>query len=60
MRFDDNSEFRQKDLFDRRDWSQEDEKEVEAAKHSLNYIALDGNIYSLCVIQFFEETIVSI
>ncbi len=43
MRFDDNAEFRQKDLFLLRDWSQEDEKEVEAAKHSLNYIALDGN-----------------
>lgn len=42
MRFDDNAEFRQKDLFALRDWTQEDEKEVEAAKHSLNYIALDG------------------
>lgn len=27
-----------------RDWSQEDPKEVEAAKFDLNYIALDGNI----------------
>ena len=27
-----------------RDWSQEDPKEVEAAKFGLNYIALDGNI----------------
>ncbi|XP_065203881.1 succinate--CoA ligase [ADP-forming] subunit beta, mitochondrial [Planococcus citri] len=44
MRFDDNAEFRQKDLFALRDWTQEDEKEVEAAKHSLNYIALDGDI----------------
>ncbi|KAI5713899.1 hypothetical protein M8J76_007418 [Diaphorina citri] len=44
MRFDDNAEFRQKALFDLRDWSQEDAKEVEAAKHSLNYIALDGSI----------------
>lgn len=43
MKFDDNAEFRQKDVFALRDWSQEDEKEVEAAKHSLNYIALDGN-----------------
>lgn len=42
MRFDDNSDFRQKELFSLRDWTQEDEKEVEAAKHSLNYIALDG------------------
>ncbi|XP_023246294.1 succinate--CoA ligase [ADP-forming] subunit beta, mitochondrial [Copidosoma floridanum] len=43
-RFDDNAEFRQKDLFALRDWTQEDPKEVEAAKFELNYIALDGNI----------------
>ncbi|GAB6019072.1 beta' subunit, variant 2 [Chamberlinius hualienensis] len=44
FRFDDNAEFRQKDLFSRRDWTQEDEKEVEASRHNLNYIALDGDI----------------
>lgn len=44
MRFDDNAAFRQKDLFALRDWTQEDEKEVAAAKFDLNYIALDGNI----------------
>lgn len=44
MRFDDNAEFRQKDLFSRRDFSQEDPKEVAAAKFDLNYIALDGSI----------------
>lgn len=43
FRFDDNAEFRQKELFDLRDWTQEDEKEVEASKFNLNYIALDGN-----------------
>ncbi|KYN13659.1 Succinyl-CoA ligase [ADP-forming] subunit beta, mitochondrial [Trachymyrmex cornetzi] len=43
-RFDDNAEFRQKGLFNLRDWTQEDPKEVEAAKFDLNYIALDGNI----------------
>ncbi|XP_015189040.1 PREDICTED: succinyl-CoA ligase [ADP-forming] subunit beta, mitochondrial-like [Polistes dominula] len=43
-RFDDNAEFRQKPLFGLRDWTQEDTKEVEAAKYDLNYIALDGNI----------------
>ncbi|KAL2745920.1 hypothetical protein V1477_005838 [Vespula maculifrons] len=43
-RFDDNAEFRQKELFGLRDWTQEDSKEVEAAKFDLNYIALDGNI----------------
>ncbi|CRL05523.1 CLUMA_CG018140, isoform A [Clunio marinus] len=44
MRFDDNAEFRQKDLFSRRDFSQEDPKEVAAAEFDLNYIALDGSI----------------
>lgn len=44
MRFDDNAEFRQKDLFAKRDLSQEDKKEVEASKFDLNYIALDGSI----------------
>ncbi|KAJ3655279.1 hypothetical protein Zmor_014414 [Zophobas morio] len=44
FRFDDNAGFRQKELFALRDWTQEDEKEVAAAKFDLNYIALDGNI----------------
>ncbi|XP_065334352.1 succinate--CoA ligase [ADP-forming] subunit beta, mitochondrial [Cloeon dipterum] len=44
MRFDDNAEFRQKEIFALRDWTQEDEKEVEAARSNLNYIALDGDI----------------
>ncbi|XP_030374860.1 succinate--CoA ligase [ADP-forming] subunit beta, mitochondrial isoform X2 [Scaptodrosophila lebanonensis] len=44
LRFDDNAEFRQKELFCLRDWTQEDPKEVEAAKYNLNYIALDGTI----------------
>lgn len=44
FRFDDNAEFRQKELFAMRDWTQEDPKEVEAAKFDLNYIALDGTI----------------
>lgn len=44
MRFDDNAEFRQKELFAKRDLTQEDKKEVEASKFDLNYIALDGSI----------------
>ncbi len=35
---------RQKRIEDMRDTSQEDETEVEAARHNLNYITLDGNI----------------
>jgi len=44
LKFDDNADFRQKEIFDLRDWSQEDAKEVEAANFNLNYIALDGDI----------------
>merc|ERR1712021_247586 len=44
LKFDDNADFRQKAVFDQRDWSQEDPAEVEADKQNLNYIALDGDI----------------
>ncbi|KAF9795104.1 hypothetical protein SFRURICE_004476 [Spodoptera frugiperda] len=44
FRFDDNADYRQKELFSLRDLTQEDPKEVKAAKHNLNYIALDGTI----------------
>merc|ERR1739846_203383 len=44
LKFDDNAEFRQKAVFDQRDWSQEDAREVAAANYNLNYIALDGDI----------------
>merc|ERR1712193_245785 len=44
LKFDDNAEFRQKAVFDQRDWSQEDAREVAAAEFNLNYIALDGDI----------------
>lgn len=53
FRFDDNAEYRQKELFDLRDWTQEDEKEVEASKSNLNYIALDGNESIKWIICFF-------
>lgn len=42
--FDDNADFRQKEVFEMRDISQEDADEVEAAKYGLNFIKLDGNI----------------
>merc|ERR1712158_116538 len=44
LKFDDNAEFRQKAVFDQRDWSQEDAREVAAAEYNLNYIALGGDI----------------
>jgi succinyl-CoA synthetase beta subunit len=42
--FDDNAEFRQKDIFALRDISQEEPSEVEAQKSNLNFIKLDGSI----------------
>jgi len=42
--FDDNAEFRQKAIFEKRDFTQEDPREVAAGKWDLNYIGLDGNI----------------
>lgn len=44
LNFDDNTEYRQKELFALRDPSQEDPREVQASKFDLNYIGLDGNI----------------
>jgi succinyl-CoA synthetase beta subunit len=42
--FDDNALFRHPDVEKLRDEAEEDPKELEAAKHSLNYVALDGTI----------------
>jgi succinyl-CoA synthetase beta subunit len=42
--FDDNALFRHPELEKLRDESEEDPRELEAARHSLNYVALDGNI----------------
>jgi succinyl-CoA synthetase beta subunit len=42
--FDDNALFRHPDIGALRDVTEEDEKEVEAAKYELNYVALDGTI----------------
>ena len=42
--FDGNALFRHPDIQELRDKSEEDEKEIEASKHDLAYVALDGNI----------------
>jgi succinyl-CoA synthetase beta subunit len=42
--FDSNALFRQKEILDMRDLSEEDEMEIEASKFNLNYIKLDGNV----------------
>jgi succinyl-CoA synthetase beta subunit len=44
MNFDDNALFRYPELRDLRDVTEEDPLEVEASKHNLNYIKLDGNV----------------
>lgn len=44
LNFDDNALYRHKDIMELRDLSEEDEKEIEASKYGLSYIALDGNI----------------
>ena len=42
--FDSNALFRQKEISEMRDLSEEDEMEIEASKFNLNYIKLDGNV----------------
>jgi succinyl-CoA synthetase beta subunit len=44
MTFDDNALFRHPEFKELRDLSEEDPLEIEASKHSLNYIKLDGTI----------------
>jgi len=44
MNFDDNALFRHPDIAAMRDTDEEDPLEVEASKHNLNYIKLDGNV----------------
>jgi succinyl-CoA synthetase beta subunit len=44
INFDDNALFRHKDLLELRDIHEEDPLEVEASKHGLNYIKLDGTV----------------
>ena len=47
MSIDSNAMFRHPDIAEMRDLSEENELEVEAGKHDLNYIKLDGNIACL-------------
>jgi len=44
LNFDDNAKFRQSEVFDMRDVTQEDPREVAASEYDINYIGLDGNI----------------
>jgi succinyl-CoA synthetase beta subunit len=44
MNFDDNALFRHSDMMELRDLGEEDPAEVEASKHDLSYVKLDGTI----------------
>ncbi|KPH77027.1 ADP-forming succinate--CoA ligase subunit beta [Oceanobacillus caeni] len=44
LNFDDNALYRQPEIMELRDLEEEDEKEIEASKYDLSYVALDGNI----------------
>jgi succinyl-CoA synthetase beta subunit len=44
LNFDDNAEFRQKEIFNLKDWSEEDPRDMTAHKANINYIGLDGTI----------------
>ncbi|MGE5399796.1 MAG: ADP-forming succinate--CoA ligase subunit beta [Ignavibacteriales bacterium] len=44
MNFDDNALFRHPEILSYRDLDEEDPLEIEASKHNLNYIKLDGNV----------------
>ena len=44
LNFDDNALFRHKEVVELRDIHEEDPLDVEASKHQLNYIKLDGNV----------------
>ena len=45
--FDDNALYRHPEIEAMRDFAEEDPREIEASKHELNYIGLDGNIACL-------------
>lgn len=47
VNFDDNAEYRQKEVFSLKDWDQEDPRDVQAANAGINYIGLSGSIACL-------------
>ena len=56
INFDDNAEYRQKELFHQRDWLQEDPRDVEAANAGINYIGLNGTIGCLGELPLTSES----
>ena len=60
INFDDNAAFRQKEIFAMDDMAESDPREVEAHKHNLNYIAMDGNIACLGEVLFQSRHFASV
>ena len=54
LTFDDNADFRQKEVFSWRDKTQEDADEVKAAESGLNFIKLDGDIGCLGIYSYLH------
>lgn len=44
INFDENAAYRQEDIFKQHDPTEDDPREIQAAKYNLNYVGLDGNI----------------
>ena len=44
INYDDNARYRQKEVFEHKDWSQEDPRDAAAGQAGINYIGLDGSI----------------
>jgi len=55
LNFDSNAEYRQKEVFSLKDWSQTDQRDLQAAEANLNYIGLDGNIGCLGICVFLSS-----
>jgi succinyl-CoA synthetase beta subunit len=58
IQFDDNSQFRHKDIFELDETNESDPREVMANKHNLNYIGMDGNIGCLGKVIYAHYTII--
>lgn len=53
--FDDNAQFRQKDIFALEDDNEKDPREADATKYNLNYVPMDGNIGCLGYFMLLES-----
>ena len=54
INFDDNAEFRQKEIFAQEDKTEMDTREIDATSHHLNYVGMDGNIGCLGTDNLFK------